>query len=288
LQLRQTHFTDRQAKLADFESHVANYAGGSTKVQEKQSLSETIKSLENKLKTLTDPQEKELAVNMLTDNKGHLDKILAYEQKVNDELELERKVERTQDGETMPNALKSCEDIRRACKNEKRNEVIKDALGSFWQVLGEICKESYPPTDNIVDTLKNLAQTPPGTANPGEKDELCPPLKQQDNKNENLKTAPAKTTEQNLATALHKLNDLINLLAVRYDLLVEQTNLSQDELIFHIRMMRLSAQEQEVLLHSGITGLATYEAGGIKPEDVANVIHTAQTLATAAIAARVK
>ena len=52
--------------------------------------------------------------------------------------------------------------------------------------------------------------------------------------------------------------------------------------------MQLDAREHEILLSGGITGLATFEAGGVKPQDVANIISMAQALATGAIAARVK
>jgi len=277
LQLRQTHFTERAAKLAEFQDHVAKYAGGSQKHQEKLNLLQAIQSLENKLKTPLDGAAKKLAEDSLQEDKTRLDGILAFEKNVNDELDLER------NPETL-NAIKDCDGLKRACADDKRKAVLIDALGSFWQVVGEICKKrSHPPGGNIVDSLKALAQSAPATAT--EPDEFCPELSP---KSKEKDPSSAKSPERRLVTVLTKLNGSINLLAVRYDLLVEQTNLSQDELIFHIRMMRLNAQDQEVLLHSGITGLAIYEAGGIKPQDVANVISMAQGLAQAAIAARVK
>jgi hypothetical protein len=194
LQLRQTHFKERQSKLQDFESHIQAYAG----IQKS----------------------------------------------------------------SLP-PIKSCGDLNRASAGQGRS--LAEELGAFWQVLGEICKDEYAPTHAVAATLQELAGNAKGTT-----------------------SADPADPGRRLIRALNKLDLFLDLLAIRYDLLIEQTNLSQDELIFHIRMMRLNAQDQEVLLHSGITGLAIYEAGGIKPQDVANIIHTAQTLATAAIAARVK
>lgn len=237
LQLRQTHFKERQAKLADFQSHVSKYTGGSKKTQQKKSLEDALKgNLPDAVKDFDEAQRKQ---------------ILAYEEQIKSELQAEH-----------DKPIKTCSDLDEAKNNPTRKEVLADALGDFWQVVGEICGTSYPQNQLVVDSLKNLA--------------------------ERAKAKGGADSEQELVKVLTKLSLTLDLLASRYDLLVEQTNLSQDELIFHIRMMRLNAQEQEVLLHSGITGLATYEAGGIKPQDVANVISMAQALAQAAIAARVK
>jgi hypothetical protein len=237
LQLRQTHFKERQAKLADFQSHVGNYAGGSKKTREKKSFEDALKG------NLTD--------NVKNFDEEQLKQILAYEEKINKELQTEQ-----------AKPIKTCEDLNNASKDPNRKEVLKDAFGSFWQVIDEICGAAYTRTQTVADSLKDLAQQAQAKGGSG--------------------------SEQELVKVLTKLSLVLDLLASRYDLLVEQTNLSQDELIFHIRMMRLNVQEQEVLLHSGITGLATYEAGGIKPQDVANIVSMAQALAQAAIAARVK
>jgi hypothetical protein len=298
LELRQTHFKERQTKLADFEDHVAKYAGGSQQVEKRQSTLQAIqdqenqiKDLENQLKNSPAPNSKKTPADLLKEktslealmelSKDDLHRILAYEKDVNDELVKERrKVEIRPGTETMPDAIRTCADFKRACDDPTRKKILVDTFGSFWQVVNEICKPSYASNDKIFESLKNFAQNGPGVTT--EPDEFCPIQKQQPAK----QVTPSR--EQRLVTVLNKLNNIMDLLSVRYDLFVEQTNLSHDELIFHIRMMRLNAQEHEVLLSSGITGLATYEAGGIKPEDVANIIHTAQTLATAAIAARVK
>jgi hypothetical protein len=92
-----------------------------------------------------------------------------------------------------------------------------------------------------------------------------------------------------LVDTLIDLSRLMNLIgAARYDLLIGASRLYDDELVFQIRVTQLNMREHEVLLSGGISGLAAFEGGGIKPQDVANIVTAAQAVATAAIAARVK
>lgn len=60
-----------------------------------------------------------------------------------------------------------------------------------------------------------------------------------------------------------------------------------DEQLFAIRVSAVNADSRAQLISHGLNGLATYEAGGITPDDVANVFRAAQTIASAVIAGRI-
>ena len=45
-----------------------------------------------------------------------------------------------------------------------------------------------------------------------------------------------------------------------------------------------AAAERQALIRSGLDGLAAYHAGGLKPEDIANLIRFAQAVGVAVIA----
>jgi hypothetical protein len=91
------------------------------------------------------------------------------------------------------------------------------------------------------------------------------------------------------------LQDLLNLLSLYASLagvrtyIAEASDLStaNDELKFQIRLAQINAREHEALISSALKGLDTFEEGGVKPEDVANLIRAAETAATAVIAGRV-
>ena len=55
-----------------------------------------------------------------------------------------------------------------------------------------------------------------------------------------------------------------------------------------IRMSAINLRERAVLIEHGLEGLASYYQGGLKPEDVANLLNAAQTIALAIIAGRVE
>ena len=71
---------------------------------------------------------------------------------------------------------------------------------------------------------------------------------------------------------------------------IERGDMAQyyDETVFQLQLAELDAREHSTLLRTSIQGLATYEQGGIKPQDIANLISAAEVAATAVIAAGVK
>jgi len=91
------------------------------------------------------------------------------------------------------------------------------------------------------------------------------------------------------------LQDLLNLLSLYASIagvrtyMAEASDLStaNDELTFQIRLAQINAREHEALISSALKGLDTFEQGGIKPDDIANLIRAAQTAAAAVIAGRV-
>jgi hypothetical protein len=73
----------------------------------------------------------------------------------------------------------------------------------------------------------------------------------------------------------------------RYLLASDMIEAVTEDQIFAIRESALNTKERSVLISHGLQGLAAYHAGGIKPEDIANMMRAAQTAASAVIAARV-
>jgi hypothetical protein len=71
---------------------------------------------------------------------------------------------------------------------------------------------------------------------------------------------------------------------------IEKGDMAQyyEETVFQLQLAELDAREHSTLLRTSIQGLATYEQGGIKPQDIANLISAAEVAATAVIAAGVK
>ncbi|HEY2232562.1 MAG TPA: hypothetical protein VGK01_03715 [Candidatus Angelobacter sp.] len=263
LQLRQTHFEERQAKLDAFIAHVTEYAG--------------------------DDKQKPTCVEVRVDlaQANHtLDSVLGKEfyQVL---------------GEICGSAYSPDQPVMACLQNLAQNaqgksSSEKDGFCTLNEKKAAAEKQESKKTQKAAKVRnpgKNQKSSNQQQPEEKQKPEITPsemPCSQIDPRKAGGTNGRCIDPERKLLNVLDKLNSVLHLLAVRYDLLIEQTNLSQDESIFQIRMMQLNAQENEVLLRAGITGLATYEAGGIKPEDVANIIHTAQVLATAAIAARVK
>ena len=92
--------------------------------------------------------------------------------------------------------------------------------------------------------------------------------------------------------ALQKLLSLLSLygsiVGVRtYMAEAADLNFTNDELEFQIRLAQLNAREHEELIASALKGLDVFEQGGVKPEDIANLIRAAQLAATSVIAGRV-
>jgi len=58
--------------------------------------------------------------------------------------------------------------------------------------------------------------------------------------------------------------------------------------LFQLRMLELDSEEHVIMLGAGIDGLAIYEKGGIRSEDMGHLIQAAQAAAVAAIAGRSK
>lgn len=92
--------------------------------------------------------------------------------------------------------------------------------------------------------------------------------------------------------ALKQLLDLLSLygsiVGVRtYMVEASDLDVTNGELQFQIRLAELNAREHELLIASALKGLDLFEQGGIKSEDVANLIRAAQAAATAVIAGRV-
>jgi len=73
----------------------------------------------------------------------------------------------------------------------------------------------------------------------------------------------------------------------RYLLGVDTIESVTDDQIFAIRQSALNAKERSVLISHGLEGLAAYYSGGIKPEEIANLMRAAQTAAQAVVAGKV-
>lgn len=72
----------------------------------------------------------------------------------------------------------------------------------------------------------------------------------------------------------------------KYLLLADTVEAAADENLFSIRLSAINTREREMLVAHGLEGLAAYHAGGIKPEEIANVFRAVQSIAVAALAAK--
>ena len=73
----------------------------------------------------------------------------------------------------------------------------------------------------------------------------------------------------------------------RFLLLKDGIDEVTDEQLLAVRMSAVNADSRAQLISHGLEGIATYEAGGITPDDLANVFRAAQTIASAVIAGRI-
>ncbi|HXO39144.1 MAG TPA: hypothetical protein VN872_10925 [Candidatus Acidoferrum sp.] len=273
LELHQTHFKERQAKLEKFAAHVKQYAGeDKTGADTKEITCETVrKDLAQPNHTLDSALGGEfyqVLGEICSDAYSPTQTVMACLQNLAQNAQAKTSSEKNGFC-TLNKKPKSTE--KQESEEQKANKTQK---GGKNQKSGKNQKLSEKQQSQETQQSENKPSPKP-----------CSDIDPEDAGDTKGRCIDPQRQLMNLLNAL---DGVLHMLAVRYDLLIEQTNLSQDEYIFQIRMMQLNTQENEVLLHAGITGLATYEAGGIKPEDVANIIHTAQALATAAIAARVK
>jgi len=108
-------------------------------------------------------------------------------------------------------------------------------------------------------------------------------------KQANSLTSCGVETTQMLKQLLDLLSLYGSIVGVRtYMMEASDLDVTNDELRFQIRLAELNAREHELLIASALKGLDMFEQGGIKPEDVANLIRAAQAATTAVIAGRVK
>jgi len=108
-------------------------------------------------------------------------------------------------------------------------------------------------------------------------------------KQANALTSCGVQTSQILEQMLDLLSLYGSIVGVRtYMVEASDLDFTSDELRFQIRLAELNAREHEYLIASALKGLDLFEQGGIKSEDVANLIRAAQAAATAVIAGRVE
>jgi hypothetical protein len=90
---------------------------------------------------------------------------------------------------------------------------------------------------------------------------------------------------QNLMDVIARYSSLVGY--ERFLLLKEGIDDVTDEQLLAVRMSAVNADSRAQLIRHGLEGIATYEAGGITPDDVANVFRAAQTAASGVIAGRI-
>jgi thioesterase domain-containing protein len=94
--------------------------------------------------------------------------------------------------------------------------------------------------------------------------------------------------------ATQQLRDLLDVLARyvslvgyhKYLLLADTIEAGTNKHLFSIRRSALNTRDREMLVGHGLEGLATYHAGGLKPEEIANFFRAAQSIATGVLAGR--
>jgi hypothetical protein len=138
------------------------------------------------------------------------------------------------------------------------------------------------PDEQVLMTIATLAVrankevgSPPHEATPTERT------------NKKVQLPPFEAT-----LALRELMDIIarysSLIGYQRFLLLEDgIDEATDEQLLAIRVSAVNADSRATLIRHGLEGIATYEAGGITPDDVANVFRAAQTIASAVIAGRI-
>lgn len=90
---------------------------------------------------------------------------------------------------------------------------------------------------------------------------------------------------QNLMDVIARYSSLVGY--QRFLLLKDGIDEVTHEQLFAIRTSAVNADSRAQLISHGLEGIATYEAGGITPDDLANVFRAAQTIASAVIAGRI-
>jgi hypothetical protein len=90
---------------------------------------------------------------------------------------------------------------------------------------------------------------------------------------------------QNLMDVIARYSSLVGY--ERFLLLKEGIDGVADDQLLAVRMSAVNADSRAQLIRHGLEGIATYEAGGITPDDVANIFRAAQTIASGVIAGRI-
>jgi hypothetical protein len=97
---------------------------------------------------------------------------------------------------------------------------------------------------------------------------------------------PLRATQQ-LRNLLDVLGRYVSLVGYhKYLLLADTIEAGVNKHLFSIRRSALNTRNREMLVRHGLQGLATYHAGGLKPEEIANFFRAAQSIAIGILAGR--
>jgi hypothetical protein len=195
-------------------------------------------------------------------------------------------------------------DIEEAEANQKIAKRIEGRLKIVWEdasvdANGRLQKGLFG------QIYGNLRPCPPGAACPFTEQcdagALCsePLLTDQMMSQQVLETVGilATAAQGEVGKPLHATQHLRNLLDVlgryvslvgyhQYLLLADTIEAGTNKHLFAIRRSALNTRNREMLVGHGLEGLATYHAGGLKPEEIANFFRAAQSIAIGVLAGR--
>ena len=105
-------------------------------------------------------------------------------------------------------------------------------------------------------------------------------------KNEVGKPINATMQLRNLLDVLGRYTSIVGY--HKYLLLADTIEAGTDAHLFSIRLSALNTRNREMLVSHGLDGLASYHAGGLKPEEITNFFRAAQSIAIGVLAGRVR
>jgi hypothetical protein len=132
-------------------------------------------------------------------------------------------------------------------RRDAEQEELRYLVGDYRALLRDTLKPTPSPTESVIDTINAAVM------------------------------ARDRERLANLMVALH----LASALAARGTTphRLSELRLAQEEHLYSIKQSALVARAYELTIETGVQRLALYHAGGVRPEQVARLIHTAATVA---------